>query len=70
MKKILVITPILFLIFIAPSLAIKSEQLTSMILNENYTTIVIEIPEFLYQPENWNTVYNNVKRISNFFQHC
>ena len=39
--------------------ALSEEDFTSLYFNENYTTVVVEIPRLLHQPEAWYKKFNN-----------
>jgi hypothetical protein len=60
MKKSFLTILFLFCLFITPSLAVTNEEITQMMSNENYTTVVIEKSGVFYQPEKWDSAYKNV----------
>ncbi len=56
----------MFLIFLNPCLAFTKQEIDNMFLNESYVTVSVEIPEFLYQPEKWVVVYNDISKTRDY----
>jgi len=68
--ELIIFVFISFCLFLTPSFgpsntldytSLTKEQLTSLQLNENYTSVVIELPSLVYKPEKWNEKFTNVK---------
>jgi len=58
---------ILFCLIIVPSLGLASET-RGLFRDENYTIILISLPEIIHNPETWNTIYSDVSSMNSLFK--
>ena len=58
-KIIVFFVTILFCLLVIPSSApLSNEELSSLFLDENYSIILVSLPQFMHDPESWNTIYS------------
>ncbi len=62
-NKTIVTFIILFCLIIVPSLGLASE-IRGLFRNENYTIILVSLPQFMHDTETWNRVYSDVSSIN------
>lgn len=63
--KLMIFILVCFFINANLSLALSLEYIEQLIINENYTTIIIELPQFAHQIDVWNNVYEDVTKATN-----
>jgi len=67
-RKFIIFTIFFFCLLTPPSFALSSEEVSNLFLNENYTIVLIELPQFMHRPDVWNEVHTRAVSTKRFLK--